>query len=85
MLADLLLEDRPHVGIGGVCGKGEACVQSQMGQGNGCDQGRLGGCESGGHAGQPGERFGVTCERGRKRLEGPCYPRDETAVEISHT
>ena len=73
------------MGVGGVCGEGEACVRPRMGQRDGCDQGCLGIGESGGHVGQSGERFGITCERGRKQLEGPRYPREETAVEISHT
>jgi len=85
VLADLLLEDHQDMGIGGVCGEGEACVRPWVGQGNGCDQGCLGGGESGGHVGQPGESFGVTCEHSCERLEGPCYPREETAVEIGHT
>ncbi len=55
VLADLLLEDRSDMGVGGVPDEGEACVRPRVGQRDSCDQGCLGGGgESFRHAGQPG-------------------------------
>jgi hypothetical protein len=60
VLTYLLLQDRSDVGVGGVSGQSEYRPGQGVRQGNGGDEGFLGGGEGGFHVWRPRKGLGVT-------------------------
>ncbi len=85
MLTYLLLQNGPHMGVGGVGGQSEHRPGQGVCQRNCSDEGLFGGGEGCLHLRRPGEGFGVTCKCGGERTERPSGLREETAVEVHHT